>query len=61
MKEYTISYVGWQDGQKIDLVGSGYGNNEEEAVDDFMVYHSDICEKIEEVKFYKNCDSIFVA
>lgn len=60
MKEYTISYTGVEDGQKINMVGSGYGNNEAEAIQNFMNYHSD-CAKIVEVKFYKNCGRVFEA
>lgn len=60
MKEYMVSYVSLEGGQKINMVGSGYGNNEAEAIQNFMNYHSD-CAKIVEVKFYKNCDRVFEA
>lgn len=60
MKEYTISYIGVEDGQKINMVASGCGNNETEAIQDFMNYHND-CVKIIEVEFYKNCGRVFEA
>lgn len=60
MKEYTISYTGVEDGQKINMVASSCGNNEAEAIQNFMNYHSE-CVKIVEVKFYKNCGRVFEA
>lgn len=52
MKEYMITYIGYEDGEKLQMVGSGHGENGQEAVRDFLTWHYD-CKKILEVRFYK--------
>ena len=59
MKEYMVSYISLEDGRQ--MVGSGYGNDELEAIKSFMETHSTDCAKILEVQFYKECNRIFVA
>lgn len=60
MKEYTISYIGFEDGHNMNMVGSGVGNNETEAVENFKAFCDNLVEIIE-VKFYKNCGKMFAA
>lgn len=40
------------------MVGSGFGNNESEAVDEFKVFGDNLIE-IKEIKFYKDCGRMF--
>lgn len=49
MKEYTIYYKSIE-GE--NMVGSGRGQNETEAVEDFRFWHGD-CAEITAVEFYK--------
>lgn len=58
MKEYIIYYIGFEDGQELNMVGSGFGNNESEAVGEFKVFCDNLI-KIKEVKFYKDCGKMF--
>lgn len=58
MKEYIIYYIGFEDGQELNMVGSGFENNESEAVGEFKVFCDNLIE-IKEVKFYKDCGKMF--
>lgn len=49
MKEYTIYY---KSNEGENMVGSGHGQNETEAVEDFRFWHGD-CAEITAVEFYK--------
>ena len=49
---YTIYYIGIEGGEELDMVGGGYGCNEEEAIEDFKFWH-DNCKEIISVEFYK--------
>ena len=49
MKKYAIYYTS-KDGE--NMVGSGYGENEAEAIKDFNFYHND-CAEITAIEFYK--------
>lgn len=52
MKEYTIYYIGFEDGKEMLLAGSGQGHSEEEAIRDFYFWY-DNCIKITSVEFYR--------
>ena len=52
MNEYVINYIGVEDDEEMNMVASGFGKNEAEAVKDFMFWHNE-CKKIESVKLYK--------
>lgn len=42
MKEYTIYYIGTEDGETMNMVASAYGRTKEEAVEDFKE-HMEFC------------------
>lgn len=52
MKEYEITYLGIEDGEKMQMVGSGHGFNGQDAVRDFLFWHTDVI-KILKVRFYR--------
>ena len=52
MREYEIIYIGYEDGEELQMVGSGHGSNGQEAVRDFLYWHYD-CKRILEVRLYK--------
>lgn len=52
MREYEITYLGTEDGEQFQMVGSGHGANGQEAVRDFLFWHND-CIKILKVRFYR--------
>ena len=60
MKEYTIIYIGHEDSHNMNMVASGVGNNETEAIENFKMFCDNLVE-IVEVKFYKNCGRMFTA
>lgn len=52
MKEYEITYLGIEDGEKMQMVGSGHGFNGQDAVRDFLFWHTDVIQ-ILKVRFYR--------
>ncbi len=52
MKEFAIYYIGIEEGKELNMVGSGYGENKEEALEDFLFWHNDV-KKVTSVGSYK--------
>ncbi len=52
MREYAIYYIGIEDGEELNMVGSGHGYNKNEAIKDFYFWHYD-CKKILKVELYR--------
>ena len=52
MKEYVIHYIGYEDGEISEMVGSGHGENGQEAVRNFLQWHSE-CLEIRSVRLFR--------
>ncbi len=49
--EYEVSYL--SNGSENIFVGSAYGIDENDAIDEFMIFHANECKKILSIKKYK--------